>query len=44
MPFDVIGVSYYPWWHGNAAQLSATLNALALRFNRDVAVVETSYP
>lgn len=44
VPFDVMGLSYYPWWHGTPAQLSATLNALAARFGRDVAVVETAYP
>jgi arabinogalactan endo-1,4-beta-galactosidase len=44
VPFDVMGLSFYPWWHGTTAKLSATLVALAARFNRPVAVVETAYP
>jgi len=44
VPFDVIGLSYYPWWHGTLGHLQANLNATALRYGKDVAVVETSYP
>ncbi len=44
VPFDVIGVSYYPWWHGSLAQLEATLSLLATRYQRDVVVAETAYP
>jgi len=44
VPFDVIGVSYYPWWHGSLAQLEATLTTLANRYQRDVCVAETAYP
>jgi len=44
VPFDVMGLSYYAWWHGTPAQLAATLNGLAARFGRDVAVVETAHP
>jgi len=44
VPYDLIGVSCYPWWHGGLAQLQATLLASALRFGRNVMVVETSYP
>jgi arabinogalactan endo-1,4-beta-galactosidase len=42
--FDVIGLSYYPWWHGPLSALQANLNDLALRYNRDIVVVETAYP
>jgi len=44
VPYDLIGLSYYPWWHGTLAELQANLNATALRYGRDVAVVESSYP
>ncbi|HEU5158605.1 MAG TPA: glycosyl hydrolase 53 family protein [Streptosporangiaceae bacterium] len=43
VPFDVIGLSYYPFWHGTLSQLRANLNDLAARYDRDVAVVETQY-
>lgn len=42
--FDVIGLSYYPWWHGTLAQLEANLDDLAVRYGKDVVVVETAYP
>ncbi|MGD0484266.1 MAG: glycosyl hydrolase 53 family protein [Gemmatimonadales bacterium] len=44
VPYDLIGLSYYPWWHGTLGQLQANLSATALRYGKDVAVVETSYP
>jgi arabinogalactan endo-1,4-beta-galactosidase len=43
VPFDVIGLSYYPFWHGTLSQLRANLDDLAQRYHRDVAVVETQY-
>jgi arabinogalactan endo-1,4-beta-galactosidase len=43
VPFDVIGLSYYPFWHGTLSDLRANVNDLATRYDRDVAVVETQY-
>jgi arabinogalactan endo-1,4-beta-galactosidase len=42
--FDVIGESYYPFWHGSLAALQANLNDLAVRYGKDIVVVETAYP
>lgn len=42
--FDVIGLSYYPFWHGPLSALQANLNDLALRYDKDIVVVETAYP
>ncbi len=42
--FDVIGVSYYPEWHGDLDTLRATLTARARAFRKPVLVVETAYP
>ena len=42
--FDLIGLSYYPWWHGRLEQLSANLEDLATRYEKDIMVVETAYP
>jgi arabinogalactan endo-1,4-beta-galactosidase len=44
VPVDVVGPSYYPWWHGPFSALESNVNALAVRFGRDIAVVETGYP
>jgi arabinogalactan endo-1,4-beta-galactosidase len=44
VPYDLIGLSYYPWWHGTVAALTANLQATALRYGKDILVVETSYP
>ncbi len=42
--FDVIGLSYYPWWHGTLSQLTTNLNDLATRFGKEIVVAETAYP
>jgi arabinogalactan endo-1,4-beta-galactosidase len=42
--FDVIGLSYYPKWHGTLEALGGNLADLATRYGKDVAVVETAYP
>ena len=44
VPFDLIGVSYYPYWHGTFADLQNNLNDIAVRYGRDIIVVETAYP
>jgi len=43
IPVDVIGVSYYPWWHGSLLQLREGLFYLAQEQEMDVIVVETAY-
>lgn len=43
MPFDVIGISYYPFWHGSLAELQYNLNDITARYDKDVIVVETAY-
>jgi arabinogalactan endo-1,4-beta-galactosidase len=44
VPFDVLGLSYYPWWHGPVADLRANLQAAVARYGIDVMLVEVSYP
>ena len=43
VPFDVIGISYYAYWHGSLGQLQYNLNDITARYGKDVVVVETSY-
>ncbi len=43
VPFDVIGISYYPFWHGSLVQLQYNLSDISARYDRDVIVVETAY-
>jgi len=44
VPFDAIGASYYPYWHGPLSGLEANLNDLAGRYGKPLYVVETAYP
>jgi arabinogalactan endo-1,4-beta-galactosidase len=44
VPFDLIGVSYYAYWHGTLADLRNNLNDISDRYDKDVIVVETAYP
>lgn len=39
---DVIGLSYYPFWHGTLRDLAENMNDIAPRYGRDLVVVETS--
>jgi arabinogalactan endo-1,4-beta-galactosidase len=43
VPFDVMGLSYYPFWHGNLAKFRNNLHDLALRYRHPIMVVETAY-
>lgn len=41
--YDVIGLSYYPWWHGTFDQLEANLAFISGKFIKDISLVETAY-
>lgn len=41
--FDVIGLSYYPFWHGTMGELANNLNDISARYDKDVLIVETAY-
>jgi len=41
--YDVIGFSYYPWWHGTLMDLRENLAFAAGTYHKDVIVVETAY-
>jgi arabinogalactan endo-1,4-beta-galactosidase len=41
--FDVIGQSYYPWWHGSLNDLRENLIFMAGEYNKDIMVVEAAY-
>ena len=40
VPFDVIGLSYYPRWHGSLGDLRYNIDDLARQYGKDVIVVE----
>lgn len=42
VPFDVIGLSYYPKWHGTLADLQYNVKDLAARYRKDIVIVEYS--
>ncbi|MEZ0064438.1 arabinogalactan endo-1,4-beta-galactosidase [Streptacidiphilus sp. MAP12-20] len=44
IPFDVIGASFYPYWHGPVSGLAANLADVSARYDKDVLVAETGYP
>lgn len=41
--FDLIGVSYYPYWHGSMNELQTNMNTISQRYGKEVIVVETAY-
>jgi arabinogalactan endo-1,4-beta-galactosidase len=42
--FELIGESYYPWWHGTLAALRACLNNAANRYGKPLIISETAFP
>ena len=44
LDYDIIGLSYYPFWHNSLQTLSGTLSMLETSFpNKKVQIVETAY-
>jgi len=44
LPYDVIGFSYYPWWHGNLLELRDNLLSALHNFpDKDVMLAEVGY-
>lgn len=42
--YDIIGLSYYPFWHGDMAQLNSALTRLESDFpEKSIMIVETGY-
>jgi arabinogalactan endo-1,4-beta-galactosidase len=41
--FDLIGLSFYPYWHGKISDLSANMADLASRYGKGLVVAETAY-
>ncbi|MRI64979.1 cellulase family glycosylhydrolase [Gracilibacillus thailandensis] len=41
--FDIIGLSYYPYWHGSLEDLKFNLKDIGDRFEKDLLIVETAY-
>ena len=40
--FDLIGLSYYPFWHGTMDQLLSNMNDIAVRYHKDLVSAEVS--
>ena len=40
--FDIIGISYYPFWHGTLAMLEKNMKDIAIRYGKDLIVTEVS--
>ena len=45
LDYDLIGISYYPVWHGkNPDSLKQTLSQLSKTYQKDILIAETAYP
>lgn len=40
--FDIIGLSYYPFWHGSLQDLENNLNDISVRYGKDLIIAEVS--
>jgi arabinogalactan endo-1,4-beta-galactosidase len=43
VPFDVIGLSYYPFWHGPLSAMRANVDDLATRYHKPIVLAESQY-
>jgi arabinogalactan endo-1,4-beta-galactosidase len=41
--YDVIGQSYYPWWHGSLLDLRENMIFMADEYKKDIILVEVAY-
>ncbi|MCI9064946.1 MAG: glycosyl hydrolase [Lachnospiraceae bacterium] len=40
--FQIIGLSYYPFWHGSLEELKNNMNDLAVRYGKELVIAEVS--
>lgn len=43
LDYDIIGLSYYPYWHGSLEDLFYNLQDISKRYQKDVLIAETAY-
>jgi len=41
--YDIIGQSYYPWWHGTLLELRDNMIFMANEYQKDIIIVEVAY-
>ncbi len=44
VPYDIIGESYYPFFHGPLSNLNFCLSNTAVRYGKPIVVAETAFP
>jgi len=44
VPYDIIGESYYPYWHGPLSNVANCLTNAAKRYAKPVMIAETDFP
>ncbi|MFS0855008.1 glycosyl hydrolase 53 family protein [Paenibacillus taichungensis] len=44
LEYDIIGLSYYPFWHGTFEDVRRTMNEVSAKYGKEVIIAETSYP
>lgn len=44
VPYDIIGESYYPFWHGSPKSLNICLKNAALRYGKPIIIAEDAFP
>lgn len=41
--YDLIGLSYYPYWHGSLSNVRSNFDSTAARYGKPIVLVETAY-
>ncbi len=43
VPYDILGFSYYPYWHSNLKDLEKTISLIRNKYHKEMMVVEYSF-
>lgn len=43
LDFDIVGLSYYPFWDGTMENMQTVVSTIREQFNKEVVIAETSY-
>lgn len=42
--YDIIGLSFYPWWHGSLENFKSNISQLEARYKKEIIIAEIAYP
>lgn len=44
LDYDILGLSYYPYWHGTMAHMKSVVSNMKEKTGKEICIMETAYP